>query len=192
MPFSKQNNFLAAYWAKDKQDFQEKMKILRIGLKIFRDKFGFPSESFVACNYIYPEEMEKSLSDFGVKYIQGQRGHLSPNICTGETKVKRNFTGQVNSFNQCYVIRNCFFEPTLNLSKDSVISCLKEIQIAFRWNKPAIISSHRINYVGGMSIENRDRGLNKLDHLLAMILKKWPDVEFLSTNKLGDLMGEGI
>ncbi len=188
MPFSKQNNFLAAYWAVDRKDFEEKIEILKNGLEIFRDKFGFTSESFVACNFIYPEKMEKLLSDFGVQYIQSQRGHLSPNIYTGKKLIKRNFTGHVNEFDQRYIVRNCFFEPSLNPDNNSVYSCLKEIQSAFRWKKPAVISSHRVNYVGGMSIENRDTGLYKLNKLLTLILKQWPDVEFLSTDKLGNLI----
>ena len=61
---------------------------------------------------------------------------------------------------------------------------LKEIQTAFFWQKPAIISTHRINYVGGIDLAHRDRNLKALDLLLKNILKKWPEVEFLSSDQL--------
>jgi len=61
---------------------------------------------------------------------------------------------------------------------------MSEIQNAFFWHKPAIISTHRINYVGGINIKHRGRNLKLLDQLLQRILIKWPDVEFLSSDQL--------
>ena len=58
--------------------------------------------------------------------------------------------------------------------------------IAYYWNKPAIISTHRLNYVGYINPSNRDKNLKLLDHLLSSILKKWPDVEFMTSVELGD------
>ena len=85
---------------------------------------------------------------------------------------------------QTYTIRNVKFEPFEDPDKDWVNQSLKEIQTAFFWHKPAIISTHRINYVGGIDIKHRDRNLKALDRLLKNILKKWPDVEFLSSDQL--------
>lgn len=188
IPSSIQNNYLAAYWAEGRSDFLEKLKILKNGLEMFRSIFGFKSESFTACNYIYPPEMENALLNLGINYIQTQRGHISPSINGRTKKITRHFTGQLNKLNQIYLVRNCTFEPSLYPSLDSIESCLKEISIAFNWGKPAIISSHRINYVAGLSMKNRDNGLSSLEKLIKGILKRWPDVEFLSTHELGNLM----
>ena len=111
----------------------------------------------------------------------------------GNQKFKTNvrFLGQKNSLNQRYITRNCFFEPSSpgNMNADEWINlCIKEIEIAFRWNKPAIISSHRVNFVGHLDPKNRDIGLKSLDTLLNKITKKWPNVEFLTTVELGDLI----
>lgn len=187
-PSPEQNNYLAAYWAEDKKDFFHKSSILIDGLKSFKQKFGFKSESFVACNFIYPLELEKLLSNYGITIIQTQQGHLSPDISTGKNRIRRHFTGQQNNLNQIYMVRNCTFEPTLNLDNNSVNTCINEIETAFRWKKPAIISTHRINYVGGISSNNRDNGLKNLKILLNSILNKWPEVEFMSTMKFGKFM----
>jgi hypothetical protein len=188
IPSSIQNNFLAAYWAEGSNDLREKLNIVENGLQIFRSIFGFSSTSFTACNYIYPSEMEKAFSDLGIKFIQTQHGHISPAVNNQKKKVIRNFTGQINQADQIYLVRNCTFEPSLYSNLDSVKSCIKEISTAFMWNKPAIISSHRINYVGGLSMKNRDKGLSNLEKLLSEIIKKWPDVEFMSTYELGNLI----
>ena len=85
-----------------------------------------------------------------------------------------------------YNIRNCFFEPSMLPSKNWVDSCLAQIQSAFLFSKPAVICSHRINFIGFISEKNRDRGLKDLDQLLQQVLKKWPDVKFISTDQLSN------
>ena len=87
-----------------------------------------------------------------------------------------------------YLIRNAFFEPYQKNSIDWISDCLSRIAIAFLWNKPAIISTHRINYIGVLDKNHRDNNIRQLSILLKSIVKKWPDVEFMSSDQLGDLM----
>jgi len=109
----------------------------------------------------------------------------------GEGKTLRVFhwLGQKNKYSQRFITRNCFFEPS-EKSKDWVDSCLKDIEIAFRWYKPAVISSHRVNYIGALNKSNRDNGLTQLKQLLRSMLKKWPEVEFMTSDQLGDLISK--
>jgi hypothetical protein len=65
-----------------------------------------------------------------------------------------------------------------------VDKAIESIAIAFFWGKPAVISSHRINYVGGLSEDNRNNTLEQLDQLLKRIIKKWPDVQFINSEQL--------
>lgn len=191
-PSKNQKNYLAAYWAEGENDFNEKVRILEDGLGIFENIFGFNSESFIACNFVLPKELEENLYNFGVKYIQGQRGHLSPGIKSGKNKIRRQYTGKSNNYHQYYLLRNCNFEPSLDENKDWVDECLKEIQTSFKWKKPAIISSHRINYVGGLSLKNRENGLKNLDLLLNEMTTKWPEIEFMTSDKLGSLIDKAL
>jgi len=82
-----------------------------------------------------------------------------------------------------YYVRNCAFEPT-DPEFDGVEATMQQIQAAFRWNKPALISTHRANFVGGIDPSNRDAGLKELNKLLVSILKTWPDVEFMSSSHM--------
>jgi hypothetical protein len=45
--------------------------------------------------------------------------------------------------------------------------------------------------MGTLDPANRDRGLKQLSQLLKAVVKKWPDVEFLSSDQLGDLINGG-
>ena len=153
---------------------------------LFENIFGFTSKSFIAPLYIWDIKLEKTLNEIGVKYIQGANSHSNYNATTNKVyRVKRHFCGDKNSLNQFYLLRNCSFEPSLSKNFD-VNSTLKEIEIAFRWKKPAIITSHRVNYIGALDKRNRETGLKLLNELLTKIIKKWPDVEFMNSADLGE------
>ena len=85
------------------------------------------------------------------------------------------------------MVRNCFFEPSLT-KNFKVEDTLKEIEISFRWKKPAIICSHRLNYIGYLDKKNRDRNLEYLNNLLNTILVRWPEVEFMTSVELGEII----
>ena len=69
---------------------------------------------------------------------------------------------------------------------------MSEISSAFLWKHPAVICSHRVNFIGGLNEKNRDQNLLFLKKLLSEIVKLWPDVEFMSSNQLGNLIQSDI
>jgi hypothetical protein len=166
-----------------------KMKAsLAEGLNLFKKIFGFRSKSFIPPCYIWNSDIEETLNENGVKYIQGLVIQSLPTGTFGNYKKKYHFLGNRNSNGQYFLIRNCFFEPSLTKTADPVGECLNRIKIAFRWNKPAIISSHRINFMGSLVEKNRNDNLKLLDELMKRIIKQWPDVEFMTSDQLGDLI----
>lgn len=184
----KRGSYQAAYDGGNKEFSYNRDEIVKEGLKYFNKIFGYKSETFISPNYVWDDKVEKSLYEGGVKYIQSSRAQLVSGDYGNKRIIKRHFTGQKNKLNQKYLVRNCHFEPTENPNKDWVNSCLKEMEIAFRWNKPAIISTHRVNYIGFINPKNRDKNLPLLKELIHIMLKKWPDIEFMSSDQLGKLM----
>src|SRR5699024_10711401 len=87
-----------------------------------------------------------------------------------------------------YLMRNAYFEPSQDESFDWMDDCLNRIKIAFYWNRPATISMHRLNVIGAIDERNRTMNLNRLKTLLKTIVKLWPNVEFMSSDELGELM----
>lgn len=156
-------------------------KYLTESVKLFNDYFGFPSNSFIAPAYIWNDKHEEILSSLGVKLIKGLGYQYSP-INSDSFKKIFHYTGQRNKFGQYYLIRNAFFEPSLLPGKDWVNECLKRIDLAFKFKKPAIIGSHRVNFIGTIEEKNRTNNLILFDELLKKIINKWPDVEFSNIN----------
>ena len=186
-----QRNYLAAYWAESPEDVVAMTAVLNQGLDAFEATFGFASQSFIACNHVFPAELEEVLVKRGVTLLQGQRGQSTPQPGKGGAcSVQRRYTGQRNRHGQCYSVRNVHFEPYVDPARDWVGSALKEIRQAFRLRRPAVVTSHRINYVGGMHLQHRDRSLRLLDDLLGRIRTIWPDAQFISSDRLAMRMKE--
>ena len=183
------NDYIEATKYNSDKDKEDKLKIFLNGLEVFENLFGYKSRSMIAPNYIWSPDFDKSVFDKGIEYFQGIR-----KICEPGNKRKpiyhSHFLGQENYLGQKYLIRNAFFEPSLaRINKDfTVKSCISDISAAFGMKKPAIISSHRVNFVGFIDPVNRDTSLVLFKELLSVALKKWPDIEFLTSVQLGELL----
>lgn len=184
----KRKSFLPAFDFENKEAEMQANAIAADGLVVFEEIFGYKSASFIAPNYKWGRSLEKTLSECGVRYIQGQQIARYRNSEGENNKIRLRYFGRNNEYGQIDLCRNAVFEPTESPQNDWVGSCIKDIEIAFRWHHPAIVCSHRVNFVGTINVENRDRNLKLLTELLHQIQKKWPNVEFMSSDQLGELI----
>lgn len=183
-------NFQAAFDLDTPDDLEDQREVLRSGLALFEALHGFRAACFVPTNGYFNGVLEKTLFEEGVRYVNTSKVHEEP-LGGGRYRRRYRCLGMGNRHGQTYLTRNCFFEPASMehpASKDWVRDCLREIEIAFRWHKPATISSHRVNYIGWLDPANRERSLARLRELLGGILRRWPDVEFMTSTELGDLI----
>ena len=188
--FSNQHPFGISYQAafdlSAPAELNNQHEIIQEGLTLFEKLFGYQASFFVPPNGPFNNELEVTAAEAGVKFISASKIQHEP-LGHGKTRKRFHYLGQKNKSNQVYLTRNCFFEPS-QAGKDWVKACLNEIDIAFRWHKPAIISSHRVNYIGSLIENNRTNGLKALDLLLHKIVTKWPDVEFETSAGLGNII----
>lgn len=185
-------NFQAAFQIDTVDDLPYQKEVIRTGAELFEKLYNYKAKFFVPTNGWFNNSLEKDLFESGVKYIDTAKKQREP-LGNGQYKVNTRFVGDKNQYGQIYLTRNCFFEPAatgyeVSANYDWLNFCLKEIEIAFRWHKPATISSHRVNYIGYLHPENREKGLKMLSQLLSEIIKRWPDVEFMTSVELGDLI----
>ena len=145
----------------------------------------------IAPNYTWDSEIEMSAYRYGIRFMQG--GHVQrPSFyaINHGADYQRHFTGQKSkTFGLKYLVRNCEFEPTRHAYMNADY-CMKEIQNAFRFCTPAIVSCHRVNFIGELNANNRDNNLHEFSRLLKMIVMKYPDVEFMSSEELGRIIQE--
>ncbi|MCL8006652.1 polysaccharide (de)acetylase [Gelidibacter japonicus] len=180
--------FLASFIYKSKVQERNVATSVIEGTAIFERIFGFKSKSIIAPLYTWPAELENTFENAGIKYIQGSDKHKEYDFIERKYKRIYHVMGKENKFRQIYLHRNCYFEPTIHTGKDNIGDCLKQIESAFFWNKPAVISMHRLNFIGALDEDNRSRNLEALDILLTKIKKKWKNVEFMHSSELGDII----
>lgn len=187
---ARRRHYLSAYDFNSSEESDYVCRVATEGMKLFEHIFGYHSQSFIAPNFVWSPKIEETLFACGADRIQSQRNQLIPVGQESDFRTKFHYTGQSNKYGQMYLVRNAFFEPSSDPAKDWVSSCLKDISRAFLWNTPAIISAHRVNFIGAIVPENRARNLLLFKTLLQRILREWPDVEFITSDQLGEIIIE--
>ena len=171
------------------EDIADYNVILKEGLDLFEKIVGYRSLSFIPTTYTWSPDIEPGLKQNGVKYLQGMVHQRIPVDDDTTFKYKKNnFTGYRSKAGLLYITRNAYFEPSQYPENDWFADCLKRVDIAFRWGKPAIICTHRLNFIGNIDENNRKRNLKLFAELLKAISKKYPEVEFMSSDKLGQFI----
>ena len=163
------------------------------GLSLFEKIFGFKSITMIPNNFILGEQLHEVLKNNGIKVIQGMKYQKLPfgEDNNQKRRIVGRFIGSENEQQIKYFVRNGQYEPTqMPANYDSVDGCLKEISNAFFWNKPAIINTHRLNYVGVYDQKTKDENIKNFRVLVKSIIKKWPNVEFMDSAELANLMLE--
>ena len=180
-------SYTAAFDFWDFSETREFASIISEGLNDFRQIFGRNAVHFNAPGASCHHVVNQWLKTEGVRYLDTpwiNREHQ------GKGKYKRslNSTGHRTPEGLIRMIRNVVFEPGDGSGRDWVSFTMRQIDAAFRMRKPAIISSHRVNFCGHIDPANRVNGIGSLRSLLKAIVKRYPDVEFLSSAELGALI----
>lgn len=169
------------FW--DGNENEDLKPILKEGLRLFEEVYGYPSNYFTPPVFNIHHSLFQTLKDNGIQFLDlalMRNEHQGLNVY----KKSLNYIGKKTKEGLIIMVRNVVFEPTEDRGIDWVSFTMKQIETAFRWNKPAIISSHRVNFCGHIDPQNREKGLAALKSLLREIVKKWPDVEFMAADEL--------
>lgn len=182
-------SYTAAFDFEDFNENETYTQIIEEGLNTFEQVYGYRSVHFNPPGGREHPVIHQALLDNGVKYLDTP---FVKNEHQGNGKYKKvfNYTGKKNHLGMTYLVRNVVFEPTEDRGFHWVNFTMKQIEAAFRWHRPAIISSHRVNFCGHIDPDNRKIGIAALKELLSKVVKRWPDVEFMAANELGDLISE--
>ena len=181
--------FTAAFGLAEASSLDAHRAIISDGLRKFEQVFGFRSVTFTPPAQQLHPDLYAFVADQGVRAIDKPlrcRRHLGGGTYTTEL----NMLGLNKGQDHLTIVRNVVFEPTEDRGFDPVQYALGQVEAAFRWRKPAIISSHRVNFCGHVDPENRRRGLDSLRALLQQIVRRWPEVEFIGADELAGIMAE--
>jgi hypothetical protein len=160
------------------------------GIHVFKQAFGQLPQSFIPNNYFFNRGWNSLLPKYGIKSVQGMKYGFETTDFGGMLKYRRyNQKDQQNS-SLAQLVRNVVFDPSSDLmaqNNDSVQWAKDQIKMAIAFKKPVIIDTHRVNYVGGIDVNNRNNGIQKLGELLQWLVTKYPQIRFISTAELATL-----
>ena len=182
-PNNRRGNLMAAYDYDTNEELEYIRQSITLGVKQFEETFGFKPKTTIAPCYVWNHEVEQIMKENEINFFQGSYVQNIPSI-NASFKKKYRFIGQRNPDKQSYLVRNGLFEPSINKNIDWVNKCLESIEIAFKWGKPAIVSTHRINYVGGLDENQRNHNLKLLKEVITKAILKWPDIQFIDSESL--------
>ena len=178
-------NWTAAYSFDDKKETESFLDNIKDGLKWFKVVYGYDAKVFTPSAQQFPLHLECELKSLGLEYLDRPRS-LNRHLGNGKYQIEKHKLGGGDVMTE--LVRNVVFEPTTTRILDWVNFSFKQVEAAFRMKKPANISSHRVNYCGHIDPKNREIGLTALKQLLQKIKKKWPEVEFISADQLGEII----
>lgn len=170
---------------------------IKDSVDIFEKAFGLKPKSFIPPAYTWHSKVHAHLKLQGIISVQGIKLQYQPEH---NTIIKYNrrphYIGQIDKQSQViYAPRNAFFEPyspdyTSISSSDWANRTLRDVDIALRQKKPAIIGSHRINFIGRLNPSNRDKNLKVFKTILQKIVKNYPNIRFMNSGELANLIAE--
>lgn len=184
---TKRKSFLTALDVNSLEELEAHESVLIEAQQIFKEKFGFLSTSFIATNYTWHPKHEVFLSKIGVHTIQGARAQKVPGSHQGYQTIKH-YMGNRNGLRQMYLIRNAGFEPATRPNVNWHQKILNEVKAAFLVGAPVILSTHRVNFMGGLDEKNRELNLKLFGEILDDLVKRYPDIEFMNTEELSNFI----
>ncbi len=180
-------SYTAAFDFWDIKENEKFVEIIDTGIEAFNEVFGYKPIHFNAPGAAASSLLHEPLRRNGVLFSDNpvfKKEHLG----LGKYKTHFNYTGKQLTHGIMNINRNVVFEPGADDNIDWVNYTLKQIETAFCWGKPAIISSHRVNFCTHINPKAGKDGLNTLKNLLNKIVQCWPDVEFMTSVQMCSLI----
>ena len=147
----------------------------------FKNFFGFYSGSIIPPTFILDDNQIHFIKENNITLVQ------SSNRLTRSNKKRYRFPHFQKMRGLFWSVRNARLDihPEYNFKHEQ---CMKSIETAFRYNSPAVIDFHRVNFAGKYKPEYRDETMKELKLLFNGIYKKWPEAKFIHTQKLNDIL----
>ena len=160
-------------------------KVIEDSSTEFKRIFGFASRTFIATCYTWGSPHEKWLKKNGIDVVQGNFAQKAPAGFGSPYRYIKHRQGTKGN-HQRYLVRNVICEPSLIQEEETqrVSRTLSEIQMAFLFGKPAILSMHRLNFIGSRDAQNSDRTYSTLSKVLQESLIRWPNLEFRFSDEI--------
>lgn len=150
---------------------------LTLAIEEFYNLFNFYPKSIIPSHFILDRKYFEILVNNGIKAIQASNRLIN----SSGRRYRKIYFRKQNGF--IWIPRNARLDPHPDYNFNSE-SCIFDIELAFKYDVPAVIDFHRVNIAGRYNNNYRDKSLEELKKVLSYISKHWPDVKFITSEEL--------
>ena len=153
-------------------------------VELYARLFGARPQVAVPPTFVWNDFVESAWSRHGVEFV----------VTPGLRSACRDATGMPNC--DCgplrnghagqgvtYLVRDDYFEPERGHLAELALDALARKR---EQGRPCLLETHRSNFIGDRA--TRDSALNEIDRLYRQALEQYPDVRFLATAELGQVI----
>lgn len=149
----------------------------------FAEIFGGPASVVVPPTFVWDERVEREWASGGVKFLvtPGRRyvgRDEAGRLIADKAQI---YNGERGDSGILYLVRDCYFEPSLGHDAAEGLAALAR---KTRAGRPALLEMHRFNFTGEQTVA--EKAVTELDRLLGCALKGLPKLRFLSSEELGE------
>lgn len=148
---------------------------------LYRECFGDGPAVVVPPTFIWNEAVERAWARNGVDTVitpgrryTGRDAQGAP--CCVDRQI---LNGDISSSNMIYLVRDIYFEPAIGHKAEDVLTRIQEYS---RLGRPALLETHRFNFIGHE--QKQKESLAELDRLLSFAQKNLPSLRFVSSEEL--------
>ena len=156
-------------------------------VEAFQNLFGHIPHVAVPPTFVWNDAVEKAWYDAGVRVIvtPGQRfcGRDEEGRLQCDKPQIRN--GEVGSTGITYVVRKDYFEPAFGHTSQRGLDALER---NYKTARPTLLETHRFNFT--RDPRTAEIAFSEMETLLKEALSRYPDLVFLSTEELAQVLRE--
>ena len=175
----------------DFQSFGEQYSDICAGFDIFNSLFGRFPRTTIPPNNVWNPDTYRAFLKSKVRFIQSEKESLKSNLGARNTNISLIpdvFNSILLRFSSlCKQYRNVHLEYNDENESAAVVSSTN----CFVSGVPAIVGTHRVNYVSGVDPNLPRKNLKRLENYLHSVLEN-ENVVFLSDNELFQLRSFGV
>lgn len=164
------------------------------GLGYFRRAFGYESPCAPMVNAVWAKKREPDLE----QRCEQMLSRAGIKFCSHSYKARKDLGGfgmghYDEALDLTFLAPNAYLDPLGkpdSEAKRGVTACYQGIQEAWARGEPAVVTTHRINYVS-LDPEQERQGYTQLERLLNTLHSEHPEVVFLTSWEVGQLYRKG-
>ena len=151
----------------------------------FSQCFGEQASVVVPPTFVWSRTVERHWANSGVRVIVTPGKRLTLRDANGKPggEDKTILNGDRSEDGMIYLVRDVYFEPSLG---HDAKRALDDAESRFSLGRPALLETHRFNFVGDPAV--RDSSLAELDRLLMLARDRYPGLRFMNSCELAEAM----